>query len=394
MIQNNNNYKKLLFSEQNNSLKSLENIKNNSNINGTGTINIINKKIENNLNIKDNNNNNSLRKNIILNKISSPNFKNDFKENKVKNNEYYVRKWNNIYNRKENSNENIINKKNIYNKKSSIREKYINDKNFNENITLPELKYNNRLNKNIIKKNIYNNNVEIRNNIKKLSIFKTKTIFKEKLKYFRTQKSSSSDKVNNINNNIKNKIINDTPTNSISSNSTKKFNKNNDKNDLNKFRIGLLSAGSSSYNSVIIPILPFRRPSTNFNFSGEQLWNNTGDTNTNLINNNNIKNDYYDNKIDEKEDSIIFKNNNNLNGVFNINKYIINNNKYKDKFSDSKNNDKILNSNIEKLIPKFHKIKIEKGMMNKKIAKSLGKKIFMNYYNQNQNNKYSFGNNN
>ena len=38
--------------------------------------------------------------------------------------------------------------------------------------------------------------------------------------------------------------------------------------------MGLLSAGSSPNNDIIIPIIPMRRPVSNFNFGGGQLWNN------------------------------------------------------------------------------------------------------------------------
>ena len=69
-------------------------------------------------------------------------------------------------------------------------------------------------------------------------------------------------------------LINETPSTSAYTNSTK----NNLRNDHNlteqvsKFRIGLFSANSSSNYNAIIPILPIKRPVSNFNFGGNQLW--------------------------------------------------------------------------------------------------------------------------
>ena len=74
-------------------------------------------------------------------------------------------------------------------------------------------------------------------------------------------------------NKLLNNLNNETPSTSAYTNSTK----NNLRNDHNlteqvtKFRIGLFSANSSS-NNAIIPILPIKRPVSNFNFGGNQLW--------------------------------------------------------------------------------------------------------------------------
>ena len=84
---------------------------------------------------------------------------------------------------------------------------------------------------------------------------------------------------NNSNILSKNKLLNnnyntETPSTSAYTNSTK----NNLRNDHNlteqvsKFRIGLFSANTSSNNNAIIPSLPIRRPVSNFNFGGNQLW--------------------------------------------------------------------------------------------------------------------------
>ena len=373
-----NDYKQLLSSEENNDKNISNNFKYNDR-NNNNTKNII---------LNNNNNSNSSGKNLFSNKIKLSTFKNNLKETKDKRNEFIQRKLYNLSNIQTNSNENIFNKK-LYKKNLSLREKIIKDKNIKESATLPELNSNNYKN-NILKKinNNINENNNANNNFKKISIFKSKTTFDEKMKYFRT-KSVSSEKIK-INNdiNINNNIMNYSPSTSAYTNSTKQINSNksNSKNatdDFSKYRLGLLSAGSSSYNNVIIPMLSLRRPVSNFNFGGDKLWNN-GDSNSNNIN---IKNEIKEeNKPMEKEDSVIFRNKNTIN-VFK-NKYTIKSQKYKDRLCDSENNDDLLYRNMEKLIPKFHKIKIEKGMMNTNIANTLGKKLFINYYNQhNKNNK-------
>ena len=393
-------YKKLLSSENNND----KNININNNY-------VYDKIIINNKEIKlsnNNTNNSSSSQNLFCNKINISNANTNLKDSKDKR-KFFTGKWSCLSNRQANSNENIFNKKlvNNNNYNLSLRDKILKDKYNKESGSLPELipncYKNNEINKIKIK------NVNENYNTKKISTFKSKTIFDEKLKYFRT-KSVSSDKIkmnnnnNDINKNNKNNLLNYSPSTSAYTNSTKKINTNNKANnlteDLSKFRIGLLSAGSSSYTNVIIPMISLKRPVSNFNFGGDKLWNNMGDVNlNNLDNRNEIKEkNEYENKPKEKEESIIFKNNkNNLNGIFNNNKNIYKSQKYSEKLSDSENNNELMYKNMEKLIPKFHKIKIEKGLMNSKIANSLGKKLFINYYNQhNKNNKLPirFSNNN
>ena len=376
-----NDYRQLLSSEENNDKNISNNFKNNDS----------NNNIKNNI-LNNNNNNNSSAKNLFSSKIKLSTFKNNLKENKEKRNEFIQRKWYNLSNRQANSNENIFSK-NLYKKNLSLQEKVIKDRNIKESSTLPELNSNNyknnilkKINNNINENNNVNNNTN--NNFKKISIFKSKTTFDEKMKNFRT-KSVSSEKIKiNSDLNINNNIMNYSPSTSAYTNSTKQINSNisNNKNatdDFSKYRLGLLSAGSSSYNNVIIPMLSLRRPVSNFNSGGDKLLNN-GES---YLNNINIKNEIKEeNKPIEKEHSIIFKNKNTIN-IFK-NKYIMKNQKYKDRLCDSENNDDLLYRNMEKLIPKFHKIKIEKGMMNTNIANTLGKKLFYNYYNQhNKNNK-------
>ena len=391
-----NEYKKLLSSENN--------IDKNINLNNNYVYNNI---IINNKEIKLSNNthNSSSSKNLFGNKINMSNINSNLKDNKDKK-KYFAGKWSSLSNRQANSNENIFNKKLVnHNNNLSLRDKIIKDKVVKESATLPELNPNSYKNSVLNKNNIKNVNENY--NVKKISTFKSKTIFDEKLKYFRT-KSVSSDTIkvsnnNDINKNNKNNLLNYSPSTSAYTNSTKKINTNKTNNlteDLSKFRIGLLSAGSSSYTNVIIPMISLKRPVSNFNFGGDKLWNNMGDVNiNNLDNHNDIKDKKdYESKPKEKEDSVIFRNNKNtLNGVFNNKKIVYKSQKYNEKLSDSENHDELMYKNMDKLIPKFHKIKIEKGLMNTKIANSLGKKLFINYYNQrNKNNKLAirFSNNN
>ena len=81
---------------------------------------------------------------------------------------------------------------------------------------------------------------------------------------------------------------NETPSTSAYTNSTKNTIRNghNSTEKINKFRLGLYSANTSS-NNTIIPFLPIERPVSNFNFGGNQLWETDA---TNKINNQENKN--------------------------------------------------------------------------------------------------------
>ena len=165
---------------------------------------------------------------------------------------------------------------------------------------------------------------------------------------------------NNSNILSKNKLLNnnyntETPSTSAYTNSTK----NNLRNDHNlteqvsKFRIGLFSANTSSNNNAIIPSLPIRRPVSNFNFGGNQLWE-TDDKNKVIKNNNNEI-------LMSKEINL---NNETYTRHFSLNKFMKNNNtknifknpdnKWK---SSSNNRTENVNNNINL---KFHKFVKEK----------------------------------
>ena len=161
--------------------------------------------------------------------------------------------------------------------------------------------------------------------------------------------------------------------------------------DLSKFRLGLLSAGSSSNNNVIIPMIPFRRPVSNFNFGTGQLWNNFENKN-NIKENNEEENDEKNNikvkeKNENKNEKEINKDNskNNYNIYNKMNSATINNKQEMKKRLELFQSKKDINNlyiGLDKMITKLHKIKIEKGMMNSGIINSLNKKFSRDFQNQ------------
>ena len=176
-------------------------------------------------------------------------------------------------------------------------------------------------------------------------------------------KISKKNKSNNHNN--------ESPSTSAYTNSAK----NNLKNDNNlteqasKFRIGLFSANSLSNNGPIIPFLPIKRPVSNFNFGGNQLWetDEINDVKTKLnqvINNNDIDkisiekniNNNMKKEIDIKNNNF-FKNKNNKN---NINMFKITDNKCKS-VSTSTRNENLDNNISKKLKSRLDKLRKEKG---------------------------------
>jgi len=176
-------------------------------------------------------------------------------------------------------------------------------------------------------------------------------------------KISKKNKSNNHNN--------ESPSTSAYTNSAK----NNLKNDNNlteqasKFRIGLFSANSLSNNGPIIPFLPIKRPVSNFNFGGNQLWetDEINDVKTKLnqvINNNDIDkisiekniNNNMKKEIDIKNNNF-FKNKNNKNK---INMFKITDNKCKS-VSTSNRNENLANNISNKLKSRLDKLRKEKG---------------------------------
>jgi len=326
---------------------------------------------------RKNNKNKENINNIVL--ISEKNKK---KEDTNKNKQNII--WGNSNYDKKNTYDNLFYKKK-YEKKFSTKDnvfpEYLNT---NSGIILPDLK-------------------------------KTTTSNNEMKKSLNSQnpRAISSDKSKPIQNMNLNSVTSDTSAFTHSSKKylspTGQYTKNYTE-DLSKFRMGLLSAGTSSNNNVIIPMIPIRRPVSNFNFGVGQLWNNLENNNLstnnkNLNNSNNMnKNEIiiFDsnksknkniNKILESDISQIKKdNNNNINNKmsYNFNSYKKGNNEIKTKpikSQDMKKNLDIFHvkndiSNFYIGMTKLHKIKIEKGMMNSGLINSLNKKFTNDLQNQ------------
>ena len=340
-------------------------------------------------NIEKNNNNEKFRKIMTKNispfsTINNPNLKNMNKDiNKKKPNLIWS---NSPPNKKINTYENLLYKK-TFDKYVSVRDKLIpTNKNSNNNgIILPDLK------------NINN----INNNYQSINIKKSLNTPKLNLRSLSTDKAKLQQNMN------VNSITNDT---SAFTHSSKKYFSpiglgiQNYTEDVSKYRMGLLSAGSSSNNNVIIPMIPIRRPVSNFNFGGGQLWNNF--ENNNITNKNIMEKDMIvdedknvnkylekenDNNLDKEFPKKELKINiNNLKKNYNIYNKLSNDKVNKNlKSQDMKNQLEVFpitndsnNLYLDKMINKLHKIKIEKGMMNYDIMNSLNQKLNNDYQNQ------------
>ena len=216
----------------------------------------------------------------------------------------------------------------------------------------------------------------------------------------KTASPSSKQNIYNPQLNIKKFHINeDTPSGSTLAYS-KKYNSNSTNNqnlteDHNiKFRIGLLSAFSNSNNNtnIIIPILPLQRPLSNFNLGGGQLWENidNNNLNKNIMNSAKLEQNKKQLNVNKK----LINNNINIIGKNKTNRDKIGTapaqkrNDFNNYFSSIVKNKKILNKNYSNFFSnmsnygvKFHHIKIDKSLMNNKIADSLNKNIILNYMN-------------
>ena len=162
---------------------------------------------------------------------------------------------------------------------------------------------------------------------------------------------------------------NETSSTSAYTNSTKKNIRNvhNLTEKINKFKIGLFSANSTS-NSNIIPYLPMERPASNFNFGGNQLWDTD---NSNKINNQFNKNEKI---ISIDKNKNIFFRNNKLKLI-----YITTDNRNKSTSSEHKSNI----NNFINLKPKFHIFGKGKENENRIYNKLNEYKIMTNYIKKN-----------
>ena len=290
--------------------------------------------------------------------------------------------WNHSSNFKLNTfNNDYLFYKNKFMKNLPIKDKILKDSKKEKGIILPEIKtpqvkkgnLNINVNNNIFyhftkipKESLVNNNI---NNEQKNELLYDKTNLFRNIKLNR---------IININNN-------DTQTTQSATNSTK--NQNSSKNniipnineDINKYEMNLISGGSTPNNNIVIPLLTLKHPLNQ---------SNTGEKNgINLKENENIKNEKCENKID-----II-----NMNLSHNSRNKNNKSRELKGKINISMKNKELYNlfSEVQKYVPNFHKIKIEKGIDNNNLLKSYSKKISydyksknnLNFYDNNLNNK-------
>ena len=234
---------------------------------------------------------------------------------------------------------------------------------------------------------IYNNKLLLNNNNIK---FETKIKERKNEIQLIKYRSVSNDKTKFRKYVNLNSMTNDTSsyTSSLKKSIPFKKDKQNRTEDASNFRTGLFSAVGSSNNNVIIPIIPMRRPNSNFIFGAEQLWYNfeKGIIKNNVIDKS--KNDKTEVYLSEKKNiEIIKSNNDDIKKITNCKRYNMYN---KSRNNTNQDNKKKYNTFIgvnnlgivgkTKIINKLHKIKIEKGMMNSGIVSNLNKKLLGEYH--------------
>jgi len=199
---------------------------------------------------------------------------------------------------------------------------------------------------------------------------------------------NQSNKITKLKKNIN--IINNNLDTQSTTNDSKKLNSNgNNTDEYSKDRIDLMSAKfisnlniNSTSSNIIIPMIPLKRPNSNFNIGGNILWEKIDNLNSKIINTEQVINKRNINNINN------YNNYNNLNNF--DNKNLQNSHSVeRGKVSTAP----LINNNNMKL----HKIKIEKGMMNTKLADSINRKMYnfeVNEYYLNNNNLYNKNNKN
>ena len=120
-------------------------------------------------------------------------------------------------------------------------------------------------------------------------------------------------------------------------------------NDSTQFNMGLISGGSTTNNNIIIPILTKARPESNFNCGGGIIKN----FNENL-------------EINGRNKTIDSSKNIRQNKSRNTRKKICKSQEVQKRINASMKNKEIYRvfPNFQRIMPTFHKIKIEKGMTN------------------------------
>ena len=196
---------------------------------------------------------------------------------------------------------------------------------------------------------------------------------------------NQSNKITNLKKNIN--IINNNLDTQSTTNDSKKLNSNgNNTDEYSKDRIDLMSAKfisnlniNSTSSNIIIPMIPLKRPNSNFNIGGNILWEKIDNLNSKIIN---------------TEQVINKRNINNINNYNNLNNFDNKNLQNSHSVERGKvSTAPLINNNNMKL----HKIKIEKGMMNTKLADSINRKMYnfeVNEYYLNNNNLYNKNNKN
>jgi hypothetical protein len=302
---------------------------------------------------------------------------------KKKENNIFNSNWNVSSNFKLNTfaNDNILYKSKFI-KNPSIKDKLISEGFKPKGIILPDIKPQN-IKKDHININVSNNLFSHFTKIPKEALINNMN--NEAINEISCEKS------NNIFRNLKlNKIINNnvnvndtrttqSATDSIKNNTSSKNNivPNIKDDNNNKYEMGLISTGATTNNSIIIPLLSTKHPSSELN-SGEKVIFTNNEINENK--GNDTKKEGM-NKFELTKCHISSPKTRNKN--INIKEIYKNNNislKYKEK-----NN---LLSGVQKLIPNFHKIKIEKGMNNNNnnsniLLNSFSRKISYDYKSKN-----------
>jgi hypothetical protein len=306
---------------------------------------------------------------LIKNRIDKSN---NLKENK---NILFNSNWNHVSNFKLNihTNENILHKDKFL-KNTPLRDKLTNEKsNMMRGIILPNIK-SPILNKEI--KDFANN---ITPNLTKTPKLIFSNTIEPKCDYKDDRTSFFKNiKLNKIINANSNNLSDNTQATTIATSSTKKIDSSKANNmqsvngDSSQYGMNLISTTSSTNNNIIIPILTMSRPASNFNCGGGILHS---------FNNNETK---FGKNNDKNENN--YELNNFNNGI--KRSKVCKSQEIKGRFTASMKNKNINNlfPDMQRLIPNFHKIKIEKGMFNPKLGNSLTKKISFE-------NKNLYGNN-
>ena len=282
------------------------------------------------------------------------------------------------------------------NKKDNIPFRKLNLKKYNPNSLIQ--KYRNSMNRNIFgatrllineaSKNLLQNKIIKNNSYKKENLLNFDSISNSKIKSLKhsyiknnyqsripnLKKAKTIRQYNNnkLNSNIQPKIKKEnnnffskyaSSSVYIPSHKIKEKEKNTIKN-IKEYRLGLLSAGSTSYNNVIIPMISLtRQPSGFFNESENEK--SSGKEEAKL-----------------RKNYMTYRKKNTVSGNFKQRKE-----RNLSSYSQKARNEEF--KDVEKLIPKFHKIKIEKGMMDSKLTKTLRDNFVSSYY---KNRKYQINN--